>query len=1512
MSSAKQIEDIIQFSRDGVQFSFAARPEKDHIVSTLKKTSNFYEADLLDWLSFLNLPTGDIVDVGSCIGNHAVYFAQILNREVFAFEPNSVAFDILSTNISLNSLTNHVTLFKTALGNKKTRASLIQTSTNNIGGTTLKQATRGKVAVATLDSLLPTDSNIAFIKIDVEGWELDVLMGADNTIRRCRPVIAAECGEISAFNPISSYLNERDYVPASIFAATPVIVYCPKEQLENVFWGTPPNFWNEYRQHQQTALQFSIAKHQSRSFENSHTTLKSISQPITSIARETAEKERLLMRSQKAQLEAEFESELAKKRIQFDSDLKRELEEVRNQLSSEFTHQNEQQLAAHEDIHKEDQKKLQQANAHLRRAQNQVRELQNSLRYEIGDALALAIKAPGKNSFLLPKRMMQVILKSIQKDDSAHISLQHQYTPQPLPQEDDRITPNGIINDLPKDVSKLRVATIMDEFTHGSFSPECKLLQLTPANWETELESFRPHMLFIESAWRGKDNLWTNKVNKSVPELLGAIEWCRKTGVKTAFWNKEDPVHFDSFIGVAHAFDYIFTTDIDCIQRYKTILGHNRVYFLPFACQPKSHNPIEKFERKNRFCFAGAYYQRYPERQRDFKSLLDTLSQNHDVDIYDRNHGKNDPSYQFPQEYKKHILGSLSFEEIDIAYKGYKFAINMNSIKQSQSMFARRAFDLIGSNTVTVSNYSRGLRFLLGDCLISTDNPDELNRQLSPLTHDDLYYRKFRLRGLRKVLTEHTYKHRLQYVATKMFHDHFLPNHTSVLIVSLAQNDEELAKIYDNYRRQKHLSKRLAVIFASGFSPKRLLPDNSITQWSWSMAQKRDFSSFPQTDFISGMSAQDYYGSNYITDMVCATEYSSADCIGKSARYIQNGETTQLIHDGTQYQNCSTLPLRSSMVRRSHLARVSVDEWVSTLESNIYETISCLAIDEFNYCQNGTPEIAKHVDDLQQTPHPKRLCEAYRASESIEKTESLDSHEFLSSKTLFKYLGAGKHNNAQITWSDSGMVINSKIEENKHQYIYAKELFNLKQLNDSKDSLQFNLVAQTTIDIRVVFVFLDKKNEKISNFIGISNRNEECPVPDGTVRVRFGLRIAGSGTGNISRLDLGHTDTQPGFLLHPSPYLVLSNLYPQYNDLYRYGFLHTRLRAYKQEDLETGVLRFNSTIAPGFSEFGDIDITTGFKNELHQLLQSGKITKVLVHFLDPSMWEVLKHYVDTIKVIVWLHGSEVQPWTRRPYNYTTAKEKLVAVRDSKRRTDFWCEIFEERHPNLHFVFVSQHFADGVMEDIGVKLYPQNYSIIHNFIDGNLFSHKTKTRAHRKKILSIRPYASRTYANDLSVKAVLELSKESFFDDLEFCFIGDGPLFEETLAPLRKFNNVIIEQGFLSQPEIAERHQQYGIFLSPTRMDSQGVSRDEAMASGLVPITNRVAAIPEFVDSNCGILAEPEDASGLADGIRRLYKDPKMFLNLSNNAAKRVRDQSGFTETILKEKQLILQNATVQR
>lgn len=392
-----------------------------------------------------------------------------------------------------------------------------------------------------------------------------------------------------------------------------------------------------------------------------------------------------------------------------------------------------------------------------------------------------------------------------------------------------------------------------------------------------------------------------------------------------------------------------------------------------------------------------------------------------------------------------------------------------------------------------------------------------------------------------------------------------------------------------------------------------------------------------------------------------------------------------------------------------------------------------------------------------------------------------------------------------------------------------------------------------------------------------------------------------------------HLYSRMGSLMHfynkerRSDYLVLTNNYPSYDDYYKNSFIHARIRKYIERGIYPDVYKMTSNEILEHDRFEEVHVTTGSGKVFDELLTFHHYKNILVHFLNENMWNHLKKHIDYTKIFVWVHGFEVQPWHRRTFNYETEEELSKAKETSQKRIAFWQMILKDPHPNLKLIFVSQYFADEVMEDLDITLPRSSYEIIHNYINIDLFAYEKKPKKQRKKILSIRPYASKKYANDLSVKVVLYIEEKypEIFTDLEFTFIGDGVLFDSILAPIKEFGNVRIERKFLKQKEIAKLHKKNGIFLTPTRMDSQGVSRDEAMSSGLVPVTNSVTGIPEFVDESCGVLTEPDDYVGLAEGIVNLYKNPNLFLEMSANAAKRVRQQSGYKQTIVKELDMIL-------
>jgi glycosyltransferase involved in cell wall biosynthesis len=339
--------------------------------------------------------------------------------------------------------------------------------------------------------------------------------------------------------------------------------------------------------------------------------------------------------------------------------------------------------------------------------------------------------------------------------------------------------------------------------------------------------------------------------------------------------------------------------------------------------------------------------------------------------------------------------------------------------------------------------------------------------------------------------------------------------------------------------------------------------------------------------------------------------------------------------------------------------------------------------------------------------------------------------------------------------------------------------------------------------------------------------------------------------------------------------------------------------------MQCDVFRLRPDEGVSYHEFEDVNVITASQEVLHQMLSSGRYKSVLVHFLDSAMWDVLQHHIERIKVLVWVHGAEIRPWHRRDFDYQTEEQRADARKKSDERTAFWRGLLQPVPTNLKLVFVSRYSAEEVMQDVGFRIPEKHYTVIHNPIETDLFRYEPKDVNQRKKVLSIRPYASKIYANDLSVKAIQLLSEKPWFSDMEFRMIGDGPLFEETLDQLRKYRNVYVEQRFLRRDEIADLHKEYGIFLCPSRMDTQGVSRDEAMASGLVPVTNAVAAIPEFVDDSCGILAPGEDADAMARGISLLYEQPLKFSAMSEAAAKRIRAQSDAQRVIDAELAVVL-------
>jgi glycosyltransferase involved in cell wall biosynthesis len=352
--------------------------------------------------------------------------------------------------------------------------------------------------------------------------------------------------------------------------------------------------------------------------------------------------------------------------------------------------------------------------------------------------------------------------------------------------------------------------------------------------------------------------------------------------------------------------------------------------------------------------------------------------------------------------------------------------------------------------------------------------------------------------------------------------------------------------------------------------------------------------------------------------------------------------------------------------------------------------------------------------------------------------------------------------------------------------------------------------------------------------------------------------------------------------------LIVCPQYPSTDDLYRYAFLHTRIRHYLAAEEEVDVFRVSPRISAKVRQFDGVYLAEGSFRILRLVLSARHHSHIATHTLTPGFWKAFQKHRYCMRLTAWVHGAEAQPWFRRNWLHQDAQSRVRARAITQRRLQVWRRFLEGAVPDSDAVFVSKHQALQVINDTGATVCRPRLHVIPNPIDTDLFTYREKSATQRFRVLSLRPYTNATYANDLTVKAILALSQHPEFSRFHFTIVGDGPLFDSTVSPLRQFSNVTIHKGFLAQRDLPALYKEHGVFLCPSRMDTHGVSRDEAMASGLVPITTRIAAIPEFVDHESGLLVEPEDHAALAEALLRLANEPELYMKLSAASSRRVR------------------------
>ncbi|MDX1619520.1 MAG: glycosyltransferase [Nitriliruptorales bacterium] len=456
----------------------------------------------------------------------------------------------------------------------------------------------------------------------------------------------------------------------------------------------------------------------------------------------------------------------------------------------------------------------------------------------------------------------------------------------------------------------LRVGAILDTFSASCFTPECDLIRFRPDNWREVLEQREPHLLLVESAWQGNDGAWQYQVGSysyadsvGLPHLSDLVQWCRTRDVPTVFWNKEDPVHFDKFKEAAQLFDVVLTTDADRIEAYQALpdLRATVVAPLPFAAQPALHNPIcAPSDREPIPVFAGTYYKnRHAERREQLEMLLDA-ARPFGLRIFDRMHGKESESVGYPERFQRHISGGLPYDEMVEAYKRYRVFLNTNSVTASPTMFSRRVFELLASGTPVVSTPSRGMEEMLGDVLDVVTEPEQVRAAIGALLEDDEHWHQRSRAGIRRVMAEHTYAHRMSEIARHAGFHVSDPRTREVTLLALEDDDPPLFRILHDLAERGGLSDVIVGTLGGGTA----LPHPTVTRYEQSAdderARYRELAEAAGSEWLLLVSGLGGVSPESLDDLRTVPVYVDTDVVGRrrdasTHRYVNQVEPTPVL-----------------------------------------------------------------------------------------------------------------------------------------------------------------------------------------------------------------------------------------------------------------------------------------------------------------------------------------------------------------------------------------------------------------------------------------------------------------------------------------------------------------------------------------------------------------------------------------------------------------------------------------
>ncbi|WP_433335597.1 glycosyltransferase family protein [Spirillospora sp. CA-294931] len=381
------------------------------------------------------------------------------------------------------------------------------------------------------------------------------------------------------------------------------------------------------------------------------------------------------------------------------------------------------------------------------------------------------------------------------------------------------------------------VSPAMERLLHFEWR---QLTGLTPADWREAFESERPDLLFVES---GPTDL-------PLDELLA---WCREHGVPTVLWHTGTPLPTEPT-----PFDHTFTTE-----------DHEGSHPLPFAAQPRVHNPIRTTGQGR---YPLLYEGEYDEAAEPLIAPAPRL-------------GGHFYGTGFPWTYRQRVVDPLPDEKSLTARKRYRIFLTPDT---------RRAYEAAAAGIPIIHTADRrrpGPEF--GP--VVHDGKDATRALRALLNGPELRDRQAHL-ALREIHESHTYGHRVETVLDAAGLGRERPRPTVSMVLPTCRAGQ-ITQAIEQVARQRWRPLQLVLVL-HGLDLDLTLVEKRAREAGLDdvivIAAHRDLTlggclnlGIRAADgaYIGKMDDDELYGPHYVSDLIPAFSYTEAGVVGKLAHY---------------------------------------------------------------------------------------------------------------------------------------------------------------------------------------------------------------------------------------------------------------------------------------------------------------------------------------------------------------------------------------------------------------------------------------------------------------------------------------------------------------------------------------------------------------------------------------------------------------------------------------------------